>query len=217
MKFPNLSFLNPLSEDAGVMLAKHAKPCYRKEGHDKVQDMTVLKYAKILEKNLEIWLENEKNSEHCGIPYCYTLYKLLVGEHYRFFCYDTSEQKKTMQPKEGFGCIGAKGLLDFLIFPLIARKLLWDSYLFISKDESYQFTGLFNFLYKGFCWLALIPSIALGVSLEIIRNLTGVLITVATYFLVPLVLAAYVIIAVITSPLWFPIYYYHSKDFNYSP
>lgn len=56
-----------------------------------------------------------------------------------------------------------------MVFPLIARKLLWDSLIFVGNDENYRLSGTIDDLSKGICWAGIIPSLALALSLEIIR------------------------------------------------
>ena len=72
----------------------------------------------------------------------------------------------------GVGGICSKGLFDLLILPLIARKILWDSLLFLSNPNHYQFSGDMNDLIKLICWLALLPAILLALATETVKNLS---------------------------------------------
>jgi hypothetical protein len=159
-----LNFLNPLSQDSGVKFSKYTK-IEHLEGANKIQDKTVIENYHIQYKIYQ--QAREHNSKVGGGPdYGFFteinyIFKVLTGVHYGVYLNEPKE--------DGIGGIGGKGILDFLIFPLIARKLLWDSLIFIGNDENYRWNGTFDDLAKGVCWVGLIPSVALALSLEIIK------------------------------------------------
>lgn len=206
MNFSNLSFLNPLSKNSGVKLSKYSitQPV---KGADKIQDKTVVENVQHLYQDYQ---NTKKHHVRTGSPdYGFFTevrftYQALTGLHYGVYT-NLNEPKE-----EGVGGIGAKGILDFLIFPLLARKLLWDSLIFVSNDENYRLSGTFDDLTKGICWVGLIPSVALALSLEIIRlSLASAVAILSVYT----ALFASVIasdIAIVTSPIWLSIYAVYS-------
>lgn len=202
MNFSNLSFLNPLSKDSGVKLSKYAI-IQRPEGADKIIDKTVIENCHLLyqdykhtrEKHLNMGLPDYGFFTEIGFTY-----KALTGLHHGV--YTNLDEPKAV----GVGGIGAKGLLDFLIFPLIARKLLWDSLIFIGNDENYRWSGTMDDLRKGICWTVLIPSLVFALSLEIIRlSLAATLAFISVYAALFTAMAA-LTAAILTAPIWFPIY-----------
>lgn len=199
MSYSHLSFLNPLSKTSGVKLSKYArfKPV---KGAEKIQDKTVVENVHIL------YEEYKKRGNRIDPDYGFfneigLTYKALTGLHYGVYTH-LNERKE-----EGVGGIGAKGILDFLILPLIARKLLWDSLIFIGNDENYRLSGTFDDLSKGICWVGLIPSVALVLGLELIRlSLAAALAIVSVYT------AAFA--GLLTSPIWLPIVIYNCYSTN---
>ena len=202
MNFSDLSFLNPLSKDSGVTLSKYSKIEHLPSA-DKIQDKTVIENYHIQYKNYE---QAREHNSKVGFPdYGFSteiiyIFEVLTGLHYGVY-------NNLDEPKEdGIGGIGAKGLLDFLIFPLIARKLLWDSLIFIGNDENYRWNGTIDDIAKGACWLGLIPSVALALSLEIIRFSLAVTVAVLSVYIGLFATMIALAPIVITAPIWLPIY-----------
>lgn len=200
MSFSNLSFLNPLSKDSGVKLSKYAI-IQRSEGADKIQDKTVIEHCHFLCKNYIIEKRRQISVGYLDLFFTEVgfIYKALTGLHYVYTNLD--------EPKEdGVGGIGAKGILDFLIFPLVARKLLLDSLIFIGNDENYRLSGTIDDLSKGICWVGLIPSVALALSLEIIRLSLAAAVAISSVYAA--LLSAMIALATVfvTVPIWLPIY-----------
>ena len=206
MSFSHLNFLNPLSKNSGVKLSKYAT-IQHAEGADKIQDKTVIENMHLLYKDYESTKENNRGR---GFPdYGFSTevgftYTALTGLHYGVYLDEPKE--------EGVGGIGAKGILDFLVFPLIARKLLWDSLIFVGNDENYRLSATIDDLSKGICWVGLIPSVALALSLEIIRlSLAAVVAILSVYtalFATMIALAT----VIVTAPIWLPIYAIYTRD-----
>lgn len=210
MNFSDLSFLNPLSKDSGVKLSKYSKIKHQ-PGADKIQDKTVIENYHIQYKNYK---QSKEHNSKVGLPdYVFSteiiyIFKVLTGLHYGV--YDNLDEPK----ENGIGGIGAKGLLDFLIFPLIARKLLWDSLIFIGNDENYRWNGTLDDLAKGVCWVGLIPSVALALSLEIIRHSLAATVAVLGVYSA---LYAGITSIIVTLPIWFPILLIYNCCSDMSP
>lgn len=203
MILSNLSFLNPLSRDSGVKLSKYAR-IQRADGADKIQDKTVIENVHIVYKSYK---ETKEAHRARGFPdYGFFTevgftYNALTGLHYGVYTH--------LQESKEMG-VGAKGILDFLVFPLIARKLLWDSLIFVGNDENYRLSGTVDDLSKGICWVGLIPSIALALSSEIIRlslaAAVAILIVYAALFATMIALAP----VIVTAPIWLSVYAIYS-------
>jgi hypothetical protein len=202
MNFSKLSFLNPLSKDSGVKLSKYSKIKHQ-PGADKIQDKTVIENYHIQYKNYK---QAKEHNSKVGLPdYVFSteitcLFEVLTGLHYGV--YDNLNESK----EDGIGGIGAKGLLDFLIFPLIARKLLFEINLFINNDKNYRWNGTSDDVAKGACWVGLIPSVALALSLEIIRFSLAVTVAILSVYIGLFAMGTSISAAIVTSPIWLPIY-----------
>lgn len=202
MSFSHLNFLNPLSKNSGVKLSKYAT-IQHAEGADKIQDKTVIENVHILYKDYKSTRENHVITQFPDYGFFTEVgftYKALTGLHYGVYT-NLGEPKE-----EGVGGIGAKGILDFLVFPLIARKLLWDSLIFVGNDENYRLSGTIDDLSKGICWVGLIPSVALALSLEIIRLSLAAAVAILSVYTALYAKMTALAIVIVTAPIWLPIY-----------
>ena len=86
------------------------------------------------------------------------VYCSLMGVHY-------DNTIKTYNMEEG-----AKGVLDLLVFPLIARKLLTDCREFIGNKNNYQSELSYDLIVKVGSWVLLPAKFGIGLALEIVRH-----------------------------------------------
>ena len=131
MKLSFLQSLDPTTKNSGLT-NKHVTD--NSIFNPQKTDLTVTENLSAFGDDLDLW------SDLC-MPF-----HLLVGSHYSNSPYN-----------EYFG---AKGLLDYLIFPLLARKLIMDTYLESRKD---------CYLVNTLAWLIALPleAIRLGIGLAI--------------------------------------------------
>lgn len=115
--------LDPTSKNSGIIYSlAGSHPC---QGTEMI-DQTVI--------------ENIRHALNSDLGYFSALnatYNIIVGQHFDLYLQGKKNSKG-----------GAKGVLDFLIFPLIARKLIADTYL----DERSE-SGFANLL----AWTVAIP------------------------------------------------------------
>lgn len=139
----SLSFfraLNPISENSGIVYSLAPDyDCHRQEMLD-----------------VSVW-ESIRNAFNKDLGYLEGLqatYNILVGEHYDL----------KLKGKDGAGngpMGGAKGILDFFILPLVARKLIADTFLDERQDSDFV---------NALAWIIAIP-------IEIVRFGAGVALT----------------------------------------
>lgn len=115
---PFFRALNPCSKHSGISYKlAHYSPCQGKE----MLDSTVTEhFNQLFEKKLEF------------ISKLNAIYCLLVGEHYDLFLKGREDCKG-----------GAKGLLDFAIFPLLSRKLIAET--FQHQNSILEFSSLLSY------------------------------------------------------------------------
>lgn len=101
MAFSLLRALNPASKHSGIRYAlAHGHPCQGKEMLDKT----------VSENVAAVFAPQAGYAD-----YFFPLFNLIIGNHYDFTL-DGDEDAKG----------GAKGMLDYLLFPLLARKIIGD-------------------------------------------------------------------------------------------
>lgn len=105
--------LNPTSKDSGIVYCLAGNnPCQGKE----MIDSTVS--------------ENIRAAFNSDLDYfsgLSTTYNILVGNHYDLYLTGRVDSKG-----------GSKGALDYLIFPLVARKLISDTYLNERREHGFS-------------------------------------------------------------------------------
>lgn len=128
--------LNPTSKDSGIVYClARGNSC---QGTEMI-DRTVA--------------ENVRTAFNSDLDYFSGLsatYNVLVGQHYDLYLQGRNDSKG-----------GAKGTLDYLIFPLIARKLIADTYLDERRESGFS---------NALAWIVAIP-------LELARFSAGIALT----------------------------------------
>lgn len=171
-------FFNPFSKHSGITHIVGSKN--KLAGSQEISDRTIW-------ENIIFQIEKAKSNVGLDGGYAFAMLEVIIGSHYESF--DVSDEE----------C--AKGILDLLIFPLIARKLLIDSFRFLEDENSYQFKEdensdqfkeLIHCLYNGLGWAMLVPSLVFGFCLELARValalvLGATLVTMTSIILTPFV------------------------------
>lgn len=139
-------FFNPFSKHSGITPIVGSKN--KLAGAQEISDRTIW-------ENITFQIDKAKSNASLDGGYAFVMLEVIIGSHYESF--DLSDE------------VCAKGVLDLLIFPLIARKLLTDSFRFLDDENSYQFKKLNHCLYNGLGWAMLVPSLVFGFCLELAR------------------------------------------------
>lgn len=170
-------FFNPLSTKSGIKRQKNGN---RAKVGEEIIDKSIL-------ENIQYQFTDPRSVSISGMSasgttdlFLFSVYFSLIGDHYYL---QHSEDK------------GAKGVLDLLIFPLIARKLLTDSRAFINNEKNYECANSYNFLEKSKDWLTFLLKASLGLALELTRFAFAVSLTSAYLGLATGVLTAAAVIA----------------------
>lgn len=139
--------LNPLSENSGII--------YRLAPGRTCQDQEMLDNTVIQNISAAFW-----NNDLNFFPALKETFEILLGNHF------------DISLKGGYDCRGgSKGALDFFIFPLVARKLIADT--FLEERQNSSFT---NFV----AW-------SIAVPLEITRVSAAIALTIILSPIVALV------------------------------
>ena len=141
-------FFNPFSKHSGITPSRHSK----KELIDgkELKDRTIAENIPFQREQAIKYMGNSVDA------YFFAMLEVIIGSHYEGFdLYDDE--------------MCSKGIVDILIFPLVARKLLTEAYQFIDSDQSYQFNDAQDYARNGLAWLLLLPIVAIGACLELAR------------------------------------------------
>ncbi|MCH9757275.1 MAG: hypothetical protein K0U37_08825 [Gammaproteobacteria bacterium] len=142
--------LNPCSKDAGLQMKGKVPGKMYAEVFD-VEDLT---FYELIQDKADYFLKVRRG---LGLDYVVNIFHmvgLIGGAHHPLFDGAIRNYVVNHADKESDIETGSKGLFDFLIFPLLARKLMADTYLESRKDAH-----VLNVL----AWMVAIP-------LEIIRD-----------------------------------------------
>lgn len=147
--------LNPCSSDAGLNIKVDSQFV---EGKDYTFIESCHIYHDDLLRNKYVFMRDSAFNDYLWNTY--RVFFLVSGWHHPLIDhYIAKNAVKNSQTAEPFG---SKGLLDFLIFPLLARKLIADSYLLERSNARFINT---------LSWLIAIP-------LEIVRDVSAILLTI---------------------------------------
>lgn len=151
-------------------------------------------------------------SKNTGWHHMTAVYASLMGVHYDNTIKDQNmpdAERHNLCGKDESGELiplnmkeGAKGLLDLLIFPLIARKLLTDCRQFVRDEGNYKCAPSYDLINKAAGWLLLPVQFGVGLTLEFARHVIPVaLFTAYVIARTAIIMAALIAAALLFMPV----------------